>query len=318
MQITNKIILDMQRKALPQIDAVQNDAGTRAVKAVLYDGGTEWAPPEGVTVSVAYRKADNTGDRYDTLPDGAPAGSVSGNEVTVVLAPIVLTAPGRVKASIVFEQADGARLATFPFEIMVSADPSATALDSVRAAYAEGQQAEHYRFFDSYQKHGNRSDWDSAFYGEGWTDETYNPIHAIRGSIPNTFRASKLTNTLVPIVVTGSTTNAFGYAAVVTIPSIDLTNATNTTTCFNKANKLKDVTFVGVIPSTVNLQSASGMTVASMKSAIFALVNYAGTDKEYANSLMFPEDCWVTLEADSTAPDGGTWRNYVGSLGWLT
>lgn len=128
MQIVNKIVIDLQqRKALPQVNAMQNDTGTRAVKVVLYDGGSAWTPPEGVTVSVAYRKADKTSGWYDKLPDGSDACSVSGNEATAVLAPQVLTAQGRVVAALVFQDASLNRLATFPFYIMVEADPAAGA-----------------------------------------------------------------------------------------------------------------------------------------------------------------------------------------------
>ena len=55
-----------------------------------------------------------------------------------------------------------------------------------------------------------------------------------------------------------------------------------------------------------------------MKSIISCLKDYSGTDSEDLYSVLFTDDCWNNLEADSTAPDGGTWRTYVDNLGWLT
>jgi hypothetical protein len=182
--------------------------------------------------------------------------------------------------------------------------------------YAAGRQAEYDSFWDVTQRNGDRKDWEYAFSGIGWTDDNYNPKYTIRGAITNAFRRSGFTNTLVPVVVVGGTANAFNASLVATIPSIDLTEATNTATCFNNANRLVNVTFEGTIPTTVNMQFASGLSVASMKSAIHHLANYAGTANANVNSLYFSDDCWAALEADSAAPHGGTWRDYVMQLGW--
>lgn len=89
------------------------------------------------------------------------------------------------------------------------------------------------------------------------------------------------------------------------------------TSTFQLASKLTYVGFEGVIANTLNV-SWSPLVPESMKKAILCLKNYAGTDKEFAYSIKFDENCWTALEADSKAPDGGTWENYVTSLGWLT
>lgn len=127
MRITSKIIIDLQqRKTIPQIEVMQNDACTRVVAAALYCGSTPWEVPVEVTaVSLAYRKSDGTSGWYDTLPDGTPACSVNGNTVEVQLAPEALTCAGKVAASIVLQDSNLNRLATFPFIIMAEADPAA-------------------------------------------------------------------------------------------------------------------------------------------------------------------------------------------------
>lgn len=125
MQVKSRLILDLQKKPTPQVEVMQNDALTRAVTVALYDNGVAWAPPTAATVSLAFEKPDKTSGWYDTLPTGEAACTIDGNEVTIVLAPEVLTAPGVVYASAVFRDADFCQLATFPFRIWVERNPTA-------------------------------------------------------------------------------------------------------------------------------------------------------------------------------------------------
>ena len=93
---------------------------------------------------------------------------------------------------------------------------------------------------------------------------------------------------------------------------------TNFSSAFAYTNMLTNLTFTedSVIAATIQLQQ-SPLTVESMKSVIGALKNYAGTDKEGTCQVKFSDSCWAKLEADSIAPDGGTWQNYViSTLGW--
>lgn len=86
---------------------------------------------------------------------------------------------------------------------------------------------------------------------------------------------------------------------------------------FNGASGLMHLKASGVLANTINFQWCP-LTPASMKSVIFVLKNFIGTGKEYTKSIIFNDDCWAALEADSAAPDGGTWKAYVQSLGWDT
>lgn len=61
----------------------------------------------------------------------------------------------------------------------------------------------------------------------------------------------------------------------------------------------------------------SPLSVESMKSIISHLKNFAGTENEGVYTIRFTDACWEALEADSTAPNGDTWKDYVESLGWL-
>lgn len=96
MKITHKISMDLDRYSVPGFDAVCGDRNTRELEIALYAGGQAWEIPAEASVSVRYQKPDGTGGFYDLLPDGSPAWGISGNEISIVLAPQTLTVPGCV------------------------------------------------------------------------------------------------------------------------------------------------------------------------------------------------------------------------------
>ena len=122
MVITNKIEIDLARLGVQQLfHAVQNDANSRVVEISLLENGTAWKVPDGATAAMAYRKPDGTSGLYDTLPDGQPAYSITGNVLSFTLAPQMLTVPGVVQASVVLSR-DSDRLSTFAFSVGVERD----------------------------------------------------------------------------------------------------------------------------------------------------------------------------------------------------
>ena len=131
MEATHRIRIDMLRKGVPPVvDAMQFDALTRIVEIELYSNGVAWNPPDGITFSVSYGKPDGKRGFYGTLPDGTSAISVAGNVVSATIAPQALTVAGTVLAALVMRIPDTERLSAFPFEIHVTADPSAGSTDS--------------------------------------------------------------------------------------------------------------------------------------------------------------------------------------------
>lgn len=84
---------------------------------------------------------------------------------------------------------------------------------------------------------------------------------------------------------------------------------------FVYCNTLTDLTIDGAIGSS-DVSIPSPLTPESMISVITHLVNYTGTTYEMAYTITFTDACWEALESHSTAPDGGSWKNYVMSLGW--
>lgn len=125
MEIIHTIQMDFTRPEpiRPRIDAVQGDTCTRVAELVLYADGSPWVMPEGMTVRIRYHKPDDTGGSYDTLPDGTRAWWAEGNLLRLILAPQMLTVPGRVEAQgeLSVEQEV---LGTFSFYVVVHEDPA--------------------------------------------------------------------------------------------------------------------------------------------------------------------------------------------------
>ena len=130
MNVTTEIKMDLvKRGIIPVIDAVQGDALTRQIRIVLYSGGTEWTVPEGVSAMARFVRPDGSGGLYDTLDDGTAAFSVSGNVMTVVLAPAVTAVSGSVFFAVTLVQGS-AELSTFTMTIYVQKSPSATSSEN--------------------------------------------------------------------------------------------------------------------------------------------------------------------------------------------
>ena len=120
MIVTNKIHMDLQHPDIPQtIHAVQDDRYSRNLEISLYAGDKPWDFPRGASVLIRYSKADNTGGKYNLLPDGTPAWTSNGNILTIALAPQVLTAPGIVMLDIML-YAGEKRISTFPILLKVT------------------------------------------------------------------------------------------------------------------------------------------------------------------------------------------------------
>lgn len=213
------------------------------------------------------------------------------------------------------------------------------------------------RFWDRYQRNGERLDYQAAFTGRGWTSENFRPKYDIK---PTTaymlfYLAQELRINLVErlkeqgvVLDTSkavSITNLFNGSAITHIGTIDTTGVTNTmaqvfssstlqsidkiilkddgsslfaTSMFTSAKALVEVRFEGVIACDLQIHW-SPLSVESAKNIISCLKNFVTDDPTNANTktLTFSDDVWTRLEASGTAPDGNTWRHYVTSLGWL-
>ena len=104
----------------PWVDAVQGDGGTRSVAVKLLDRGKPWHPPRNAEAAVAYKKPGGRKGLYNKLPNGRQAVSIRGNIVTAIFAPQMLSSPGDVRASIVFNNEKMDQLTSFPFTVTVA------------------------------------------------------------------------------------------------------------------------------------------------------------------------------------------------------
>lgn len=129
MIVTHKINMNMDRAGvMPRVDVVQGDANTREIQFSLFSGGQAWEVPTDAQVLVRYKKANGAGGTYDTMSDGAAAAVVSGNTVTVTLAPQALSADGSVSLAVTLVKGE-AELSTFAVQLNVMKNPTAATDD---------------------------------------------------------------------------------------------------------------------------------------------------------------------------------------------
>lgn len=128
-RINHKISLDFQQRgAVPKIYANQNEIESRAVDIALFNAGSKWTAPAGITVVMSYIKPDGIGGEYDHLPDDSPAWSFNADrsEVVVKLAPQMFTTAGEVHCKVRFvttASSDPAQvLSTFRFDLVCDRD----------------------------------------------------------------------------------------------------------------------------------------------------------------------------------------------------
>lgn len=100
---------------------VQGDSNTRIVELHLFSNGIPWEPLKVSSVVVAFKKPDQTKGFYKA------SYTLEQNKVQVVLAPQVLTAPGKVTVAVVLLDGEEDSLASFPFGIMVAQNPEVDA-----------------------------------------------------------------------------------------------------------------------------------------------------------------------------------------------
>lgn len=123
MVITSNITMDLALRGVPPtVRAVQDDKYSRNLEISLRNNGTACVTETGTTAVVRYNKPDGTGGEYDKLPDGSAAVAVNGSNLTVALAPQVLTCAGTVilAVSLISGQTE---LSTFSIKIFVEPNP---------------------------------------------------------------------------------------------------------------------------------------------------------------------------------------------------
>ena len=128
--ITKTINADLWIHEWPQeVYAVQGDSYTRKITMNLFANRAPWIPEGNVSIAVRYHKPDGTNGTYDTLPNGEKAWELTDNAVSFILAPQMLTVPGRVAVQVEILCGDGI-LASFPLCVLVEENVAAGATRS--------------------------------------------------------------------------------------------------------------------------------------------------------------------------------------------
>ena len=199
-----------------------------------------------------------------------------------------------------------------------------------------GRQAEYDRFWDTYQQNGNRTSYNYAFYGDGWTDETFKPkydIVLIGNNASGMFRYSRITNLKQLLLDAGvklDTSNCtyllqtFQSSEIAHLPEIDARKAVNTSymcgsdckvvtidkllvsettplsSTFIGAGYLENIVFEGTIGQNVDLHW-SPLTAESIESTVAALSDTASgmtaSFKQSAVNAAFSWEEWLALVA---------------------
>lgn len=120
----NVIDVDLvQKRPLARIHAMQGETKARAAAFTLRNDGVAWSIPEGVSVTVHYRRVDGSGGSYKTLEDGTSAVyAASSNLIVVWLSNAVCAKAGTVTLTVDLKK-DGATIVTWPVLVLVSANP---------------------------------------------------------------------------------------------------------------------------------------------------------------------------------------------------
>jgi hypothetical protein len=108
--------------------------------------------------------------------------------------------------------------------------------------FADGKQAEYDRFWDVYQQNGNRTNYERAFAGVGWTKENFKPKYIIRpiGNMYMTFAYGNMGKIDESVVDTSKATSMSMAFYQCTNPLESYTNLTDITIDLSSLNTLSD------------------------------------------------------------------------------
>lgn len=162
MEIIHKIKMDLVRQGItPRIPVVQGDAFSRKLTVSLFADRKPWKIPPDASVIIRYLKPDHTSGSYDTLADGTCAASISGNNVSILVAPEALALAGPVALMATILQGQK-RLSTFAIGLDVQADCTSGLTDEEGAAWIaaflpspEGAAPGQYLAVNTVDEHGH-------------------------------------------------------------------------------------------------------------------------------------------------------------------
>lgn len=237
---------------------------------------------------------------------------------------------------------------------MSIAEKLITIAENEPKVYEAGQKAEYDTFWDSYQENGNRTDYELAFAGEGWTDETFKPkydLTATNDYATQMFWGCNITDLAgilkkqnVKLITEGckSPVQMFQNSKIETIPPLDFSSANGSTTycfastsiktierlkvsentnfhpqIFSYASALKNIAFEGVIGTDISFKNCKSLTHQSLMSIINALKDFAEQ-----KTLTYPNGSFESWNLNGFPnvqdPRGSTWDVTSASISGTT
>ncbi len=147
--------------------------------------------------------------------------------------------------------------------------------------YEAGKKSEYDTFWDAFQDNGKRTNYEYGFSGSGWNDTTLKPKYPLILTTGRyMFRYADVTH--LPTIDLRNLDDAeyvFAYAdALHTIEKIILKSDGSTafSNTFHYANSLENVTFEGVIGTSVSFVRSSKLSTASIDNIIEHLKDLSG------------------------------------------
>jgi hypothetical protein len=223
---------------------------------------------------------------------------------------------------------------------MSIAEKLTTIAENEQKVYEAGQKAEYDRFWDNFLDYGNRTDYQHAFAGAGWNNETFKPKYDLidsaytnrmffnTGEIDVCARLKECGVTIDISQSTGITYIAYG-GDILTLPVLDCRKKPNLTyflcqtrklksvekvilkndgsqafgvnTSFGDLYALEEIRFEGVIGQDISFKNCTLLTHESLMSIINALKDFRLVNSTYSN---------VTYEWDGTEGNGEIGKVY--------
>jgi hypothetical protein len=204
-----------------------------------------------------------------------------------------------------------------------------------------GGKSQYDEFWDDYQLNGNRTNYDGAFYGDGWSDRNFNPKYPMKptsvyrmfynshnvtdyskfdidfsnftGNFDQVFYANGAKK--VGVINLSSATqmmNCFQYSSIETIEKIILKEDGSQnilSNSFNYTLKLKNIAFEGKIGVSIQFPDSSLLSYESImgeQGIVNALKDYSGATSTYT----------LTLHADAKARLTDAEKAIITQKGW--
>lgn len=183
----------------------------------------------------------------------------------------------------------------------------------------EGKQAEYDAFWDAFQEYGNQRSYIYAFAGSNWTDDIYNPkypivVNNVTGA-NYVFLYSKITDTKVPITITGGAVMTSAFAQMSNCHTIRKITVDETVTVatgtFVWNSALVNIEFGGTIAlGSPSFQHSTKLSKASITSIINAL-STASSGLSLTLSKIAVNNAFSTVSGAADGSASSEWASLI-------